>query len=760
MAARGLYLGTTEGREARTELDPDHLTTHAVCVGMTGSGKTGLGVVALEELARRRVPLLVVDLKGDMANLLLAFPDLDGPSFAPWVPPDALDGRPRAEVGAEQAELWRRGLEGSGLGPEDVRAFRDGVAWQVVTPGLASGRPLDILPALAAPDGWREDPDGAAARVNGVTSGLLSLVGRGGDPLSDRDHVLVASVLMEHWRRGDALDLPGLLASLGDPPFDTLGVLPLDTFYPRRERIELVMALNTLLASPAFGAWTTGVPLAMEELLGRPGSPAATVVILAHLSEQQRHFVLTLLAAELVAWMRRQPASSGLRALLYVDELQGILPPHPANPPCKGPLLTLLKQGRAFGVGTWLATQNPVDIDYKALGNAGVKLVGRLVTDRDRERALEGLGLAGGAASEVERRVAALAKRQFLLSDVSSSGPAVVFSSRWAMSYLRGPVTIAELGGLLGGGGPVPSAADGEAGAERSTPPVLATAIETVFAAGGTGRAAAAVLIRSRARLARASLGIDRLLEEWWRVPAVDGGLDWEAAERLDGEPDVAPGPPPGMVFPAAAPAGLDRELGRQRTTFTAWRSRRGERVAVNRQLKLAASPGESQESFVARCLEAADLADDALEARIRDRFERRKEALARRLERERDELDRDRAQLSSRKAEQAMSVVEGLFSVLLGSRGARSAARKAASRARSTVSKDRMRRTAAASVEESEREIERLERELEELAEELQEEVDRLADEAERVARAVEEVELTPTRTSIEVVSTALLWS
>ncbi len=395
MADRELYLGSEIDGIDRIHLDMDHLTTHAVCLGMTGSGKTGLGIVALEELARRRVPLLVIDLKGDMVDLLLNFPGLEPESFAPWLPADEVGDRNPEEVAREQAEKWRLGLDRSGLGSSDMAQVKAGVEWQLFTPGVASVAPLDILPALSAPAGWEPaaDPDAATDRVNGVVAALLSLVGRGGDALSDRDHVLAASVVLEHWTRGDDLDLGGLLASLADPPIDVLGALPLDVFYPRDERMKLVMALNTLLASPAFSAWTRGTPLTMEALLGTREHPRASVISVAHLDELQRHFVIGLLVSELVAWMRRQPASSGLRALVYMDEVFGILPPHPANPPTKKPLLTLFKQGRAFGVGAWLATQNPVDLDYKALGNAGVKLIGKLITDRDRERALEGLGI-------------------------------------------------------------------------------------------------------------------------------------------------------------------------------------------------------------------------------------------------------------------------------------------------------------------------------------------------------------------------------
>lgn len=448
----GLYVGhDLESKEA-VHLDSDHLTTHAACLGMTGSGKTGLGVVVLEELARRRIPLLVVDLKGDMVNLLLNFPSLAADEFAPWLPADVVADRSRNEAAAQTADTWRGGLERHGLATEDVQSVRDGVRWQLLTPGAASLAPLDILPALTAPADWSPDSDvdGTTQRISGVVSALLSLVGRGGDPLTDRDHVLVSSIILEHWRRGDTLDLPRLVASIADPPMESLGALPLATFYDRSDRMKLVMELNTLLASPAFGAWTSGTPLEMEALLGTPQSPRATIVTVSHLDQRQRLFALALLATELVDWMRRQPAASGLRALLYVDEVQGILPPHPANPPTKAPLLTLLKQGRAFGVGAWLATQNPVDLDYKALGNAGVKVIGRLITERDRERALEGLGVQMvDDVHDPDHVVASLGKREFLLYDVRASERIRTFSSRWAMSYLRGPVTLSEMSPLI-----------------------------------------------------------------------------------------------------------------------------------------------------------------------------------------------------------------------------------------------------------------------------------------------------------------------
>lgn len=774
MADGGMYLGVRRDAAGRVELDPDHLTTHAVCLGMTGSGKTGLGIVALEELARRRVPLLVVDLKGDMVNLLLTFPRLSAEEFAPWLPADAVAGRDRAAVAAEQAAAWRAGLERSGLGPEDVAAVRDGVAWQLLTPGVAAGAPVNILPALSAPPGWDPDLDldGATDRVNGVVSALLSLVGRGDDPLTDRDHVLVASIVLEHWRRRDPLDLVQLLKSIADPPVESFGALPLEAFYPRPERLKLVLELNTLLASPAFAAWTRGLPLTIPDLLGSPAAPRASIVAVAHLDERQRLFFLGLLFSELLAWVRRQPASAGLRALLYLDEMQGILPPHPANPPTKPALLTLLKQGRAFGVGAWLATQNPVDLDYKALGNAGVKLVGRLVTERDRGRALEGLAMDrlpdGSRADDV---VAGLGKREFLLDDVRAEPRVTTFGSRFALSYLRGPVTLAEMGPLFASAPPAaPSATVRPVGPStpppptpaeaRGGPPLLQTPLPVRFLASGAGLARPVLMVRDRLTLEQRSLSLFRIEEELWRVPVGrHGGLDWEATERLQHEPELALEPPPGLTFPSALPSALERDLKGATGTFLGWRAAQPVSVLANPKLKLAAEPNEGRESFRQRCLIAADRADDREQDAIRTRYERRIQTLKDRLRREQVELERDQQEARSRKVEEGLGMVEGLFSVLLGSRGVRSAASKALSRTRSVATKRRMRQSAEGSVEESVREIEWLEQEIDDLAAELDADVARVAEASEALADEIEQVPIRPKRTNIQVVNLELVW-
>jgi hypothetical protein len=464
--------------------------------------------------------------------------------------------------------------------------------------------------------------------------------------------------------------------------------------------------------------------------------------------------------------MRRQPASSGIRALLYMDEVFGILPPHPANPPTKLPLLTLFKQGRAFGVGAWLATQNPVDLDYKALGNAGVKLVGRLITDRDRQRALEGLGIGvlddGRDADDV---VAGLGKRQFLLDDVRHQPRVRLLASRWAMSYLRGPVTLAEMAPLVERAAPAVDHLQPDrpqpATAGASSPPVLQHDLSTRFQSSGRGMARPFVLVRNRLTVSSKTLGLTRQSEEGWWIPVDgDGRLLWDGAELLEATPELVAEPPAGMTFPAAAPARLGDEVARAERDFVAWRARRPVEVLANRELRLAAGTGESREAFIQRCLETADRADDASQDRIRARYEARKNALEKRLARERDELERDRQMLASRKAEESLGLVESLFSVLLGSKSLRSASSKAASRVKTAAGKRRMRQTAEGSVTESVNEIDRLEDELAALADELQDEIDRIAQESERLAEKVESVAIRPVQRDIEVADLWLVWS
>ena len=430
-----------------------HLTTHGLIFGMTGSGKTGLALTLLEEALRGGVPLIAIDPKGDLANLALAWPDLAPERFAAWLPEGSGD---RLAEGARLAERWKSGLAADGLTPDDIAAMRERSHLTVFTPGSTAGVPVSLLRALSPPPGFAELPaEDRSDLIAGVVGALLSLVRVPADPLQSREAILVSNILAYVWERGQPLDLAGLIRLIDTPPMQHLGVFPIDEVHPPKKRRELAMQLNGLIASPSFAAWMEGPGLDPDALLARPvaGGPArASIFSLAHLDDSERMSFVTLLLERLVAWMRQQPGTGELRALFYMDEVFGYLPPHPANPASKRPIMTLLKQARAFGLGCVLATQNPVDVDYKALSNAGTWLIGKLQTEQDRDRVLDGLMAADSGAGSLSRGtlsrlVGGLEGRQFVLQSAHLGAPRVM-RTRMAMSFLRGPMTRQELARL------------------------------------------------------------------------------------------------------------------------------------------------------------------------------------------------------------------------------------------------------------------------------------------------------------------------
>jgi hypothetical protein len=437
--------------------DSKDLTTHAVCVGMTGSGKTGLCLALMEEAALNGIPALAIDPKGDLGNLLLAFPNLAPDDFRPWIDESEAARKQLSpiEFAASQAELWRKGLAKWDQGPDRIRRFRDAADRVIYTPGSSAGIPITVLKSFAAPP--KEliaDADALGERIASATSGLLALLGIDADPVRSREHIFLATLLDTAWRADKDVDLHQLIQDINRPPIATVGAVPMDSFYPPKERDKLAMSLNNLLASPSFAAWLEGEPLDIQRLLYTPeGKPRIAIISIAHLDDAQRMFFVTILLNEVLAWIRTQPGTSSLRALLYMDEVFGYFPPL-GNPPAKRPMLTLLKQARAYGLGCVLATQNPVDLDYKGLSNAGTWFLGRLQTERDKARVMEGLEGASAQAGasfnkqEMEAALAALGNRVFLMNNVHEDKP-IIFQTRWVMSYLCGPLTRTQIKTLM-----------------------------------------------------------------------------------------------------------------------------------------------------------------------------------------------------------------------------------------------------------------------------------------------------------------------
>ena len=773
------------------------LTTHAVVTGMTGSGKTGLAVVLLEEARLAGIPTLVLDPKGDMTNLALVFPDLEPASFRPWVSEaDAqAAGLSADDYAAKQATVWREGLAANGIGPDRLQALRDAGDVTIYTPGSTAGAPLNVVGSLNAPPlSWDTDAEALRDEIEGTVTSLLALVGIAADPLSSREHVLLSNLIENAWRARRDLDLGTLIGEIQSPPIRKLGVFEIDQFFPPADRTKLAFTLNGLVASPTFAAWAEGEPLDPQRLLfSDDGKARCAVVYLAHLSEEERQFVVTLVFSKLVTWMRAQEGTPDLRALVYMDEVFGYVPPSAAPPP-KKPILTIFKQGRAFGLGLVLSTQNPVDLDYKAMSNAGTWLVGRLQTENDKARVLEGLRSAAGSTdvAELDRAIGGLGKRQFLLVSAKASSPRLL-ATRWAMSYLCGPLTKEQIERLRPATAPAssPSATATEparampapgpsltapavpalAEDETPIPPPVAAGVAVSYlepaAAWSSAVGATAGSTRLRAFLAaRVSLRYDDSaanVDEQEEFEAVygplDGGLDLGSETQVDyDDRDFAASPPPGVTFvlpqaPVAEPrffAQTAKDI--QRTLV----ERRPLELQRNRTLKLVSRPGESPEDFAVRCDAAAQERADVEAAKIRDRLEARRDRLSAALaqaQRRVEELDTDT------RTRQANELIAGAGAVLGALFGGRRSARSMASAVGGAASRRGMTTRTSERQETAEAKIERTTDDLTDLEQEILDEVAEIDERWRRTAGEIDTLTIRLEATDVRVVETRLVW-
>ncbi|HEY7344368.1 MAG TPA: DUF87 domain-containing protein [Gaiella sp.] len=798
----GFEIDSKTGKPGTAEVvvGSSDLTTHGVVVGMTGSGKTGLAVVLLEEALLAGIPTLVLDPKGDMTNLALVFPDLAPASFRPWVSEAEAQaaGVSLDEYAEKQATIWREGLASNGIGPERLQALADAADVTIYTPGSTAGVPLDIIGSLEAPPlSWDTDAEALRDEIEGTVTSLLALVGIQADPLSSREHVLLSNLIENAWRAGRDLDLGTLIGEIQSPPIRKLGVFELDQFFPPAERTKLAFTLNALVASPQFAAWGEGEPLDPQKLLfTSDGKPRCAVVYLAHLSEEERQFVVTLVFSKVVTWMRGQEGTPDLRALAYMDEVFGYVPPS-AAPPAKKPILTIFKQGRAFGMGLVLSTQNPVDLDYKAMSNAGTWLVGRLQTENDKARVLEGLRSAAGTTdvAELDKAIGALGKRQFLLVSAKANAPRLL-STRWAMSFLRGPLTKEQVARLKpadapAAAGPSPSAptmpastaaAEAEApGPARVTrelgpdetsvaPPVAAgvtvsyldpaaTWGATVGATAGSSRFRAFLAARVSLRYDDSAADVDEQEEFEAVYGPLDGGLDLDSETQVDyDDRDFAPSPPSDAAYVLPqAPVG-------DATFFTATAKdiqrhlvdRRPLELQRNRALKLVSRPGESPEDFAQRCDAAAQERADAESAKIRDRLEAKRDRLDKALaqaQRRVEELDTDT------RTRQASELISGAGAVLGALFGGRRSARSMASAIGGAASRRGMTARTSQRRESAEEKVDATKDDLAELEQEILDEIAEIDERWKATAEEVDTLQIRLEATDVRVLETRLVW-
>ena len=773
-------LASGETSAAEIHYDAKDLTTHAVCVGMTGSGKTGLCLSLLEEAAIDGIPAICIDPKGDLGNLMLAFPGLTPAEFQPWVDPAEATrkGMSVEDYARKTADTWKKGLAEWGQGPERIARFREAAEVAIYTPASSAGRSLTVLRSFDAPTAdILEDGEALRERIMSAVSGLLALMQIDADPISSREHILLSTILENAWREGRNVDIGTLIRSIQAPPFDKVGFLDLESFFPASDRFKLAMSLNNLLASPSFAAWLEGEALSIPRLMYTPeGRPRLAIISIAHLSDSERMFFVTILLNEMVAWMRSQPGTSSLRALLYMDEVFGYFPPT-ANPPSKQPMLTLLKQARAFGLGCVLATQNPVDIDYKGLSNAGTWFLGRLQTERDKMRVLEGLeGAAASAGStfdkqKMEQTLAGLGSRVFLMNNVHEDQP-VVFKTRWALSYLRGPVSRQQIEVLMeplkltgAAGGAATFGMTAEKEGPDSPRPVLPPEIDEVFlpVTGSTDglQYRPALLGQSRVHFVSSKYDVDR----WEEVTLLAATGDdvtpdlWNEADEWDEEElHLDAEPEPDAAFRELAPALTSKR------SYSKWSSLLKDFLYRHRRLHVwsckaldaTSREDESESDFRIRLRHAAREERDLRVEKMRARYASRFRTLDDRIRRAEQKVEREKTQKSQKTMSAGISVLQSIAGALFG-RKLKSVTNLSragtAVRSANSVAKE------AEDVRHAEEALEALHERHRELDREVEDEVLKIQDMFDPDLMELTQEEIKPRKSDISVERVVLVW-
>jgi hypothetical protein len=776
------YLGRNKEDGSDLLYDSPHLVTHAVCAGMTGSGKTGLCIGLIEEAALDGIPSIVIDPKGDLSDLLLTFPDLRPEDFEPWVSAEEArnQGVDVRTFAAQQAGLWKKGLASWNEDGERIRRLRDAAEFTIYTPGSDAGIPVSILKSFAAPDAkTMGDREGLRDRISATATSLLGLVGIDADPVQSREHVLISNLLDAAWRAGTDLDLAALITQIQKPPMQKLGVLDLESFYPSKDRFALSMALNNLLASPGFEAWLTGEPLDVDGFLwNAAGKPRVSIFSIAHLSDAERMFFVSLLLNQILSWMRAQSGTASLRALLYMDEIFGYFPPV-ANPPSKKPLLTLLKQARAFGLGVVLATQNPVDLDYKGLANAGTWFLGRLQTERDKMRVLAGLeGAAAESGSSFDRAsmdklLSGLGKRVFLMNNVHEPRP-VLFETRWTMSYLRGPLGREEIRRLMqdrsSASEAVPGtvkAASGKAEPRKAAPaPVLPPAVpQYFFPIRGTGKDVVyspLAIGAAEVHFADAKSGLNFTKRVMFTTEISDDaiGANWDnAREQSDcAVSDLEKSPEPGAVFEELPVAAANpKHYAAWSKTFAVWLFRT-QTVEILRSPGLGelSRPDESERDFRVRLQQAARERRDQMKAELRAKYAPKLQQIALRKQQAELRAAAEKQQSTAAIMTSVVTAGAGLLSAFLGRKTisvtainkATTAVRAAGRAAKEYGDVGRAKET-----------VEMMDKQLEELNAQLEAEVAALDTKVDPAREQFEKVTMRPKKTDITVQFVALGW-
>lgn len=776
-------LGKKELQDDLVLYDSKDLVTHGVVLGMTGSGKTGLCIALLEEAAMDNIPSIVIDPKGDIANLLLTFPDLTPENFRPWINEDDAQkkGITPDEHAAKTAAMWKSGLESWGQSAERIRTFRDKIDMAVYTPGSNAGLPVSILSSLDVPAfEILDDGEALAERIESTVSSLLSLVGNNADPIRDPEHILLSNIFIHSWKAGHGVTLEALVRHIQVPPFDKIGVMDLETVCPQKNRLDLALKMNNLLASPGFSTWLQGEPLDIKRMLHTPeGKPRIAIFSIAHLGDSERMFFVSLLLNQMLGWMRSQNGTTSLRALLYMDEIYGYLPPS-AMPPSKKPMMTMLKQGRAFGLGVLLATQNPVDLDYKALSNIGTWWLGRLQTERDKARVLD--GLEGAAASnnsgfdrrKMEQLLAGLGARVFLMNNVNDDAP-TVFHVRWVMSYLTGPLARGQIKKLMDplraaiagikAAAPTPAAEAPKPAAPQPMRPRLPRGATDFFIPAGAGVPAneinyvPAIIRIGEVRYVDAAKGINGA-EATAMINKIDpagGVVDWSQTLELPNGLTVSQlgsEPVAGAAFSELPQSLIDPKV------WTTLDKELVDWLYANHTCTVFKSPltgllsnlGEAEGDFRARLVHAAHEARDKKVEELRATYEKKIKTIEDRLAKAMDAVADQKAQANTVKMDTAMRIGGTILSAVLGKRISSTSGRGAMSGASRAWKESRDVARAEEKVDDSQAELDAIE-------EDCEKEIEKLKAAMDPMSERLETISLTPLKKNCASKAVGIVW-
>lgn len=765
------------------------LTTHAVIIGMTGSGKTGLGIGIIEEAAIDNIPVIAIDPKGDLGNLALTFPNLRGEDFRPWVNLHEASnkGVTADEYAQSQSELWRKGLADWGQDGKRIGKLHDAVDVTVYTPGGSAGPGVSMLRSFNAPPlVVQNDKDAFRDRIYITTTSLLSLIGLDGDPFTSREHILVSNIFEHAWNSGQNLGLPELITAIQNPHMNQIGVMDMESFYPAKDRFSLAMMFNNLMASPSLKAWLEGEPLDVNRFLyNETGKPRVSVFSIAHLSDSERMFFVTMLLNEVLSWVRSQPGTGSLRAILYMDEMFGYLPPT-ANPPSKAPLLTLLKQARAYGLGLVLSTQNPVDLDYKALSNAGTWFIGRLQTEQDKGRVLAGLegATAGGKFDRrrTEQILAGLGQRLFYLHSVHEDEP-IIFSTRWVLSYLAGPLTREQIAALPSKH-VISKTADNfndntiekqiveelknaQVDDVNSVPPVLAPQIQQVYLPINSRVTENLVYVPSVIGVAdvlynSAKHGVTVSKSYTFLSPLHEGpvALDWNESKSIELElRDLDETPIAGASYEKYPNAAANAR------NYDNWKKLFVQYICTNLELKLFVSPklkmvsevGEDERDFRIRLQHLAhEHRDEALDA-LRKKYASKIDTLEDRQRRAKQTLEKQSTRATQKKMDAVVSAGTAILGALFGRK---SISASSISKVGTAVKSTSRAFQSGEAITQAQETIQSVEVQLEELELQLEQQVEKISDSYNMLEEKLEEVEIRAISRNVTVHFVGLAWS